>query len=268
MKSITELQTDKSAFSIGQAISDGWALITKHLGYYILGGILATLIGMAVGFIPLAGGIANNLILSPCFMASAIYITWRISKGIPWIDFGEIFKGFNFLSPLAISALIQLAAMSVLMILFFFSYIPQIIDLFKLSQGTDAFNNREQIEAMAREFFNAQTIVLFLLLMLALLYISVLWAFKNHFIVIYQMQAWPAMELSRKIASHNLLPLIGLFLLLGIIVIISAIPCGIGLLFSLPLSIGAVYSAFSQITQCDKNEIDNEMFDFITTENK
>ena len=75
------------------------------------------------------------------------------------------------------------------------------------------------------------------------------------------------MEMSRKVTTHNLLPMIGLFFILGVIIAVSALPCGIGLLFSLPLSITAVYSAFAQITGCDENEMDNEMFDFIPGDN-
>ena len=148
----------------------------------------------------------------------------------------------------------------------FFNYIPQIKDFFELTKSTDAFNNRAAIEAMVQQFFNLETIGLFLLMILALLLLSVVWAFKNHFIVIYNLQAWQAMEMSRKITTHNLLPLIGLFLLLGVIILISALPCGIGLLFSLPLSITAVYSAFAQITESNATEIDSEMFDFVQDE--
>jgi uncharacterized membrane protein len=268
MKPITTLQTTSATFSIGQALSDGWAIVSKNLGYYILGGILAVLIGGAAGIIPFIGSIANNIIIGPCFLASAIFISWHISKGIAWTDFGELFKGFNFLLPVAISSLIQSVAAGVLVVLFFFNYMPQLKDIYDLITSPGAYNNRAAIEAITRQFLNTETLLLFLLLMLALLLLSVIWAFKNHFIVIYKLEAWPAMEMSRKITTNNLLPLAGLFLLLGIIVIISALPCGIGLLFSLPLSITAVYSAFAQITDCDKTAIDNDMFDFINEENK
>jgi hypothetical protein len=268
MKSITTLQTDNATFSIGKALSDGWAIVAQNLGYYILGGILAMVIGGSASVIPFVGSIANGIIISPCFMASAIYISWHISKGIAWTDFGELFKGFNFLLPIVISSLIQSVAMGVLAVLFFFNYLPQLKDLYELLLSPDAYNNPTAIEAIASQFLNAETLLLFLLLMLSLLLLSVVWAFKNHFIVIYKMEAWPAMEMSRKITTANLLPLAGLFILLGIIITISVLPCGIGLLFSLPLSITAVYSAFAQITDCDKDAIDNDMFDFIVEENK
>ena len=43
-------------------------------------------------------------------MAGAVYVTWRISKGEGWTDFGDMFKGFKFLQPVAIATLIQIAA--------------------------------------------------------------------------------------------------------------------------------------------------------------
>jgi hypothetical protein len=268
MKSLETLQTDRVTFSPSRAISDGWNLVSRHMGYYILGGVVAVLIGMAAGIIPFAGGIANGLIISPCFAASAVFISWQISRGIAWTDFGNIFKGFNYVGPMFVSSLIQSMVMGVLIVVCFFNYIPQLKDFIELSQSTDAFNNRAAIEALARQFFNTETLLLFIILMLALMLLSIIWAFKNHFIVIYNLKGWEAMEMSRKITTHNILPLVGLFFMLSIIIIISALPCGIGLLFSLPLSITAVYSAFAQITECDVTEIDHEMFDFVQDEQK
>ena len=81
------------------------------------------------------------------------------------------------------------------------------------------------------------------------------------------MDAWPAMELSRRIAAPNFLRLVGLYIIIGLIIIVSALPCGIGLLFSLPFSIGAVYSAFAQITGSDQPDENSEyMFDFMAGE--
>jgi hypothetical protein len=269
MKSLEQLQTDRSTFSIGLAISDGWKLVSKTLGYYILGGVVTVIISIAAGIIPFVGGIASNIILSPCLMAGAIYVTWRISNGIPWTDFGDMFKGFKLMTPLAISTLIQFVVTLGLTMLFLLNYLHEIIELFNLALGPDAYQNQVEIEALVRGMVNTEFIVLFLVLMAAVLCISVIWAFKYHFIVIYKMQGWPAMEMSRKIAGRNFFPLLGFFIVMGIIIIISAIPCGIGLLFSLPLMIGATYSAFAQITDCDQDgEINKEMFDFMGEEKR
>ena len=264
MKTLEELKTDKSVFSIGLALSDGWAMVSKHLGYYILGGIVTMAISIGVSIIPIVGGIVNNLILSPCLMAGAVYVTWNISKGKGWADFGDMFKGFTYLQPIAISTLKQMAVSLILTALVFFNFIPELIHLFKISQGSNAFTQQQEIRDAFLKLFNSKFIVSALILTVALLFIAALWAFKNHFIIIYKMEAWPAMEMSRHIARHNLAQLIGFFLLMGIILVVSAIPCGIGLLFTFPLLIGATYSAFAQITHCDKdNEISVETFDFM-----
>ncbi len=265
MKTLAELQTDKSTFSIGLALSDGWNLVSKNLGYYILGGIIAVAISAGVGIIPFVGGIVNNLVLSPCLIGGAVYVTWHISNGKGWTDFGDMFKGFNFLQPIFISSFIQYVITAALALLVFFNFLPELIDIFKLSQRADMFSKQEELgNAFLDLIRNSKFVVSLLLLMVALLFITVLWVFKTHFIIIYKMQAWPAMEMSRRIARHNLFQLLGFFILMGFILIISAIPCGIGLLFTLPWLIGATYSAFAQITHCDRsNEINEEMFDFM-----
>ena len=269
MKSIEELRETKGTFAIGQAISDGWRLVSQHLGYYIGAGVIVMIIGIFAGAIPWVGSLINNLIVSPCFAASAIFITWRISKGYGWTDFGDMFKGFSYATPVLISTLIQSFVMVLIGLLCFFNLIPELVDLWELSQGSGAYQNQDEIAALAQSIFlNGKTILLFCLFMLAILLLSAVWAFKIHFIVVYKMDAWPAMELSRRVTTPNLLRLVGLYIIIGLIVIVSALPCGIGLLFSLPLSIGAIYSAFAQITGSDQpDENSNYMFDFMAGEN-
>lgn len=268
MRSIDELREAKGTFDIIKAIGDGWRLISNYLGYYIGAGVITVIIGMGIGMIPIAGGIINNVVVSPCFAASAVYITWRISRGYGWTDFGDMFKGFNYAAPVAISSLIQLSVMAIIGLLCFFSFIPELVDLWQLSQGSGGYQNQDEIREVIRSIFlNGRNILFFCLFMLAMLLVSVMWAFKIHFIVIYKMEAWPAMEMSRRITSNNFFRMIGLFILIGLIIVVSLLPCGIGLLFSLPLSFGAIYSAFAQITGSDQPEESNYGFDFMAGEN-
>ena len=185
MKTLAELQTDKSTFSIGQALGDGWNLVSKNLGYYILGGIIAMAISLGVGIIPFVGGVVNNLILSPCLMGGAVYVTWRISNGRGWTDFGDMFKGFSFLQPIVISTLIQGVVTIALMLLVFFNFLTELIDIFKLTQNADMFTRQEELgNAFLDLMRNSKFMVSLLLLTVALLFIAALWAFKTHFIII------------------------------------------------------------------------------------
>jgi hypothetical protein len=79
---------------------------------------------------------------------------------------------------------------------------------------------------------------MFLLLMVALLLVSVI-RYLERILLSLCTEVARNGTVPENIHAY-LFPLIGLFILLGIIIAISAIPCGIGLLFSLPLSIGAV----------------------------
>src|SRR4249920_527183 len=114
MKSIEELRETKGTFSIGLAISDGWRIVSTHLGYYIGAGVITVIISMFVGVIPYGGSILNNLVVGPCFGASAIFITWQISKGHAWTDFGDMFKGFSYATHVMISTLIQSLVMALI----------------------------------------------------------------------------------------------------------------------------------------------------------
>jgi hypothetical protein len=267
MKTLEELEMGKSVFSIRLALSDGWDFVKKYMAYYILGGVITFVSVLIAGIIPFVGSITNNLILSPCFMAGAVYVTWRISLGKGWVDLGDMFKGFNYLQPLAISSLIQGATTLILSVLIFYNFFPELTHLFKISQGADALTKQEEIKSAFLQLINSKFIVSLIIWMVAMLFLTAVWVFKTHFIVIYKMQAWPAMEMSRKVVMHNLLSLIAFFFIMGIIIMASVLPCGIGLLVSLPLMIGATYSAFAQITHCDKSgEIDKEMFDFMGEE--
>ncbi len=267
MKTLEQIETDQSTFSIGLALSQGWAYVSKNLVYYILGGIISFLIGAAAGFIPILGSIANSLIITPCLMAGAIYVTWQIANGKAWTDFADMFKGFNFLVPLLVSSLIQGLIVIGLAAIVLFSYIPEIIEIVKLSSGGGAFTNKDEIRDLVLNFISVKTALLISLVAIVSLFISIIWAFKSHFIVIFKLEAWAAMEASRKIAMRNFFQVLGLFLVLGFVIFLSAIPCGVGLFFTLPWMIGATYSAFSQITQSDNAmDITKEGFDFLAEE--
>ncbi|MBK7762705.1 MAG: hypothetical protein IPI46_04945 [Bacteroidetes bacterium] len=269
MKTIQQIETSRGTFSIETALSQGWKLVSPHLLYYILGGIITMIISFATGIIPIAGTIANSLVISPCLMAGAIYVTWRISQGIAWTDFGDMFKGFNNLVPLMLATLIQGIISLAIVALLLFNFVPQFIELYKLSSGTGSFNNKEEIQEIVMGMLSMKNFALFGIAMLLIGFLSLIWSFKTHFIVIYNMQGWQAMELSRKVVMQNFVSLLGLFILLGIILLISALPCGIGLLFTMPWMIGSIYSAFAQITEShDVHDIRKEGFDFMKEESE
>ena len=95
--------------------------------------------------------------------------------------------------------------------------------------------------ALAGVIIYVLTMVGFLLFILPGIYVSVAYAFTIPLIVDKNMDVWEAMELSRKTVTKHWFKVAGLMGLLSIIVFISAIPLGIGLVWTIPLMFVTLY---------------------------
>ena len=85
------------------------------------------------------------------------------------------------------------------------------------------------------------TIVGFMLLILPAIYVTVAYAFTIPLIVDKNMDVWAAMEHSRKTVTKHWFKVAGLMGALTIIMLISAIPLGLGLIWTLPLMFITLY---------------------------
>ncbi len=76
----------------------------------------------------------------------------------------------------------------------------------------------------------------FLFLIVPGIYLSISYLFTYQLVVDKGLGTWEAMELSRKTVTKQWFNFFGLALLSGIIIVISAIPLGIGLIWTLPMT--------------------------------
>jgi len=95
--------------------------------------------------------------------------------------------------------------------------------------------------ALAGVIIYVFTIIGIMLLVLPGIYVSVAYAFTIPLIVDKNMDVWPAMELSRKTVTKHWFKVAGLMGLLSIIMFISAIPLGVGLVWTIPLLFVTMY---------------------------
>ncbi|OWP49378.1 hypothetical protein [Pseudomonas nitroreducens] len=79
-----------------------------------------------------------------------------------------------------------------------------------------------------------------LFLLLPGIYLSVAYILAIPLVVERKLSPWQALEVSRKAITQHWFKVFGMFLVLGVILIVSAIPLGIGLIWTLPLSIIAI----------------------------
>jgi hypothetical protein len=84
----------------------------------------------------------------------------------------------------------------------------------------------------------------FMLLLIPGIYLVFAWMMTNPLIGDRNLGGWQAMEISRKAITKQWFKFFGLYLVLGLIVMVSAIPLGIGLIWTVPWSVvtlGVVY---------------------------
>ena len=99
----------------------------------------------------------------------------------------------------------------------------------------------------------------FMLLVLPGIYLVISYAFTYTLIVDKGLGIWEAMELSRKTVTKQWFKFFGLSLVSGIIVIISAIPFGIGLIWTIPMSYIAYGLLYHHLFDDeDEEEIEND----------
>jgi len=87
---------------------------------------------------------------------------------------------------------------------------------------------------------SALSLIGYLLFVLPGIYLSIAYLLAIPLVVERGLSPWQAMEASRKAITQHWFKAFGLFLLIGILLMLSAIPLGIGLVWTLPMMIVAI----------------------------
>ena len=90
--------------------------------------------------------------------------------------------------------------------------------------------------------------------LIPVIYLTIAWTFTPMLIVFHKMDAWPAMEASRKIISKQWVMFFLLSLVGGIIASLGVVAFFIGLLFTIPVFYAIAYLAFRDIVGLPKAE--------------
>lgn len=204
-------------FSIGLLINEAWIMVKGSKGI-IVAGFLVFYVAMFVT------SLIANLVLGLLFNvlttnALIIFITSQLLSGIisslvtypilaglsiigvrraagqPF-SFNDIFNHFNSTLPLLVIGVVYL-----------------VLTLLAIALGSVSFG----------------------LIFIPFTYLCVAYMLAIPLVVERGLSPWQALEASRKAITQHWFKAFGLFLLLGLIILISAIPLGIGLIWSMPL---------------------------------
>lgn len=234
---------------IGGCISSGWTLLKNNFGLLFVGVLIYFLIEGAMaglGSIPIIGplfSIANLFIAGP-LMGGVFYIFIQAIRGQP-AEIGDVFAGFRkaflqlFLGYLVPALLIGLCMIPFLIFL--------VIDIARVVATAHAAS--PDPGTIIRVFENQLPIVLpvFLICLIPAVYLQISWLFTLPLIVDRQMDFWPAMKTSWKMVNKHWWLVFGLFILVSLLNVVGMLLCCIGVLFTVPIGLGALMYAYETV---------------------
>ncbi len=240
-------------FEIGKYLSTGAAIVNKNLGGFI--GYLFVMIGISIvcSMVPIVGAIANSFFISPALYAGFIMMAFRVFKERN-TEFGKFFGGFKFVGPLALMTLLTIIIYAIVVIPYVLIVIgTQIMQIFDLVK--EAQNGKEDPVLIAQFFlgFIYKLIPLFFIC----LFIAVCFSFTQYIIVFGKKGAMDAISFSVKIISKRFFSVLLFLIVIGLINVLGAICLLVGLLYTIPLTICAMYAAYEHIIGTNQSDVED-----------
>jgi hypothetical protein len=212
-----------------QCLKAGWATIKDQ--YWLFVGI--SVVGMLVG-----SAVPLGILLGP--MMCGIYLTlFKKRRGEP-IEFGTLFKGFDFFGPSVVATLIHLVPIVAIVVpAYFIFYIGIILSM--VAQDPDNPNPA----AVFGMFFGFAIFVLVIMILVTV--VSIGFTFSYSLIADRKLQGLDAVKLSFRAAMANFWRLLGLALLTTFLQIGGVLLCYVGVIFVLPINFAAIAAAYEQV---------------------
>jgi len=228
---IDQIEFKRNAVEPIECIKAGFDLIKSQ--YWLFVGIVA------VGII-IASVVPLGILLGP-MMCGIYLVLFQTRRGQP-IEFGTLFKGFDYFGDSLIATLIHLVPIIIIIVpayvIFFIFYMGF---LMAMSQG-----GRQPDPAALLGFF-ALVFVFWLVVIVVLILLSVVFTFAYPLIVDRRLSGIDAVKLSVRAALANFWRLLVLLLITGLMNFVGALFCYVGALFVLPIGVAAIAVAYEQV---------------------
>ncbi len=224
-----EIPFKRQAVEPVQCLKHGWELIKDQYWLFVGMTFIAVLIG---GAVPL------GILLGP--MMCGLYLTFfKKRRGEP-IEFGTMFKGFDFFGPSLVATLLHVVPILAIVIpAYFFFYITMIVSM--AAQGGGEPSPAAMFGVMGG------FIVFWVVVMLVVIFISIGFTFAYPLIVDRKLQGLDAVKLSFKAAIANFWRLLGMSILSSLLSIAGILLCYVGMFLVFPIVYAAIASAYEQV---------------------
>jgi uncharacterized membrane protein len=236
----SELQADLFArdyeLDIGGCVGRGWNLLKANMGLLVCASLIYFGIEFAIGLlgsIPLIGplfSLGNLFVVGP-LIAGLNFITLQAIRRQP-ASAGDVFTGFRtcywqlFLGQLVPGLLAGLCLIPIVVV-GLIAFLPTIM-------------HDQPPEATTLIIWG----VVALVCVVPFIFLQVNWMFTLPLIIDKRLDFWPAMRTSWTMVRKHWWQVFGLLLIVGLLNVVGLILCCVGLLFSMPLGIGAMMYAY------------------------
>ena len=205
----------------------GYDLVRSQYWLFVGMALVAIIVGSVVPF---------GILMGP--MMCGLYLAmFRKHRGEN-VEFGILFKGFDFLGESIIATLIHVVPVVVILVPFYIVFYGALFFLMP--------RNGEPDPGALITFFAVFFIFLILVLILVMV-ISVLFTFTYPLIVDRNMKGVDAVKLSARAALANFFPLLGLLLLTGVLGFCGVLLCYVGMFLVFPVTFAAMSIAYKQV---------------------
>jgi len=211
-----------------ECIKAGWQLVKDRYWLFVGMCAVAVMIGSAVPF---------GILLGP--MMCGIYMTFfKQRRGMP-IEFGDMFKGFDYFGPSLIATLLHiLPIMAIVIPAYFLFYAGLLVSI--AAQG-DEPNPAAMFGVFA--MFGLFWIVMFLVILI----VSIGFTFAYPLIADRKMAGFDAVKLSFKAAMSNFWRLLGMAIITFLLGFLGIVLCYVGVFLTFPISYAAIAAAYEQV---------------------
>ena len=220
----------RNAVEPTQCIKDGWAMVKDQYWLFVGMCLVGVLIGSAVPM---------GILMGP--MMCGLYLAFfKRRRGEP-IEFGTLFKGFDYFGPSVIATLLHMVPIIAIAIPAYFLFYVSLI----LSMAAQTATNEPNPAAMLSVFVMFG--IFWVVFLAIVVIISVGFTFSYPLITDRKMQGFDAVKLSFKAAMANFWRILGMMMLSMLLNIAGVLLCYVGVFLVFPISYAAIASAYEQV---------------------
>ena len=230
-----EIPFRRAAVEPIECLKAGWNLVRDQYWLFVGMCAVAMIIGSAV---PL------GILMGP--MMCGIYLTFfRKRRGLP-IEFGMLFKGFDYFGQSVIASLLHIIPITAIVVVaYIFMYVGMIAAMMAGSAAASA--DSDAGGAVFGIGFMLMFLLFYAVVLLLVIIVSIGFTFAYPLIVDRGVPGLDAVKLSFRAAFGNFWRLLGMSLLGGLLSIVGIMLCYIGILLVFPITLAAVASAYEQV---------------------